>query len=339
MTRRTFFVVCLATFTIVCQAAPLNGGTSQKASSTSAGPKAHSPSGTKSFNPRSTPRPSPTSSKIRPLSSAVSSKIPSTPFPSTVTAPSETKSTLLSSATQQYTTSAPILPTPTLPAAPNWVMYANGTTGYALSLLLSSIGADAGQRWVTAEIASTQIGSTDPAGSNKDLSSAVDTLVGEPSTHQTWVDTYIDFLIEAGGDINSTAETQVKNHGNNVTATWAVEQTKLVKAYAAAHPGNVTYVGVNVTGVQTLDAITSGEIIGWAWHGGDTNCTSSTAANSTSISMNNATSTSGGAANCTLDSDGPYTTKDYQAYSNATAAYETLQTEIAGFGDLTQVNS
>ncbi|KAJ7671935.1 hypothetical protein B0H17DRAFT_1208862 [Mycena rosella] len=49
--------------------------------------------------------------------------------------------------------------------APNWAAYANGTTGFALHRLLTSIAPDAPQRWVTAgPISSTQIGGSDPAG-------------------------------------------------------------------------------------------------------------------------------------------------------------------------------
>ncbi|KAJ6573841.1 hypothetical protein DFH09DRAFT_382212 [Mycena vulgaris] len=217
------------------------------------------------------------------------------------------------------------------PPVTNWAAYGNDTTGFALHQLLNRIGPDAPQRWVTVEIASTQIGSADPAGSNADLSAAADTAdVGGPPGFARWVDTYIKFLIETGRATDAVDD--IMGEQNRTTEAWAAAQAKLVRAYEAAHPGNITNVGVDIAGVASIDAVTMGQIIGWASRGGDVNCT----ANLT-LARTNETHTAAGAASCTFDSDGPYTAADYQNYSTVTAAYNTLQTRIQALGVVEQM--
>ncbi|KAJ7102571.1 hypothetical protein B0H15DRAFT_796004 [Mycena belliarum] len=225
------------------------------------------------------------------------------------------------STTSSTSTSAASLPSASAPAL-NWAAYGNGTTGSALHQLLVRIAPDAPQRWATALITSTQIGSDNPAGSNADLYTAADALdfpaTSAGSVGRGWVETYIEFLLEAGVH-NTTAENELLTLQNETTKAWAMAQEKLVRAYMAAHPGNVTSVGVNVAGTQKIDAVTLGPMIEWAWQGGDAHC------------VGNST------GNCKFDSDEPYTEADYKNFQNATAAYASLQTWKEGYDTLTQM--
>lgn len=234
----------------------------------------------------------------------------------------------LPSATQQNTTSTSSPTSST--SVPNWAAYPTGTIGYALNQLLSnSIEADFPQRWDVAEIAPTQIGLSDPAGSNADLSKAVDTVFAESSNYRTWVETYIEFLHEASANFTLTdAENKTLYDYISAAEPWAAAQVKLVKAYDAAHPGNVTYVGVDVTNVAKINGTTMEQMADWAYRGGDANCTSSTGGNSTSSS--NQTYPSSGTTNCTFDSDGPYTADDYSTFLAVASTYFSLQEEVFG---------
>ncbi|KAJ6573846.1 hypothetical protein DFH09DRAFT_1361908 [Mycena vulgaris] len=246
----------------------------------------------------------------------------------------------LPSATQQNlnTTS-----TPTPNPVPNWAAYANGTIGFALHRILTVIAPDAPQRWVTAEIASTQIASDDPAGSNADLSKAVDTSFGVEWSHQTWVDTYTDFLSEAGNSSLTADVEKVSNDWLNASAKWSAEQVKLVRAYEAAHPGNVTYVGIDIANISRVDGIDMGIMMAWGEAGGDGNCTRGAEGNVTS-SGGNSTShpytsssnhTSKRSENCTSDSS--YTTDDYKHFLSVASTHGVLAIEIVGFNTQQQM--
>ncbi|KAJ7139424.1 hypothetical protein C8R44DRAFT_847431 [Mycena epipterygia] len=243
----------------------------------------------------------------------------------------------LPSATQQNTTSTSSPTSST--SVPNWAAYPTGTTGYALNQLLSnSIGAGFPQRWAVAEIAPTQIGLSDPAGSNADLSKAVDTVFAESSNYSTWVETYIEFLREASANfILTDAENKTLYDYISAAEPWAAAQVKLVRAYEAAHPGNVTYVGVDVTNVAKINGTTMVQMEDWAHRGGDANCTSNTGGNSTSSS--NQTYPSNGTTSCTFDRDGPYTTDDYSAYLTAASTYFSLQGEVFGPDEIQEMAS
>ncbi|KAJ7480000.1 hypothetical protein B0H11DRAFT_2422521, partial [Mycena galericulata] len=218
-------------------------------------------------------------------------------------------SSALPSATQQGATS-----TPTLTMVTEWQNYSNGTIGYALNQLLSAIGPDATQRWVTAEIGTTQIGGLDPAGSNLDLSNAVDVVFGGEQGMR-WVDKYTEFLLEAGGSDNISA-TLVQQY-NNATKVYAETEVKLVKAYGATHPANVTYVGVNVPGLKQIPPMTLDDIRNW---GAAANCTSSADSNSNITVSQNTTGTEG-PTNC------PFSAEDYKAYLAAASTFHSLEIE------------
>ncbi|KAJ7037388.1 hypothetical protein C8F04DRAFT_410463 [Mycena alexandri] len=201
----------------------------------------------------------------------------------------------------------------------NWEMYGESTRGYAINHLLATIDPNAWQRWVTAEISSTQIGGSDAAGSNKDLSAAVETVLTSNSTYQRsrWIDLYTQFLIEAGGNV--PANVTYQNEYMNATKAYATEEVKLVQAYTAAHPTNISSVGVDVFNITHIDPLTIGWMQYWASYGGDANCTSSpgnpiSRRNSTLNGTSSSDSSSGAIGNCTLDSEGAYTTEDYQRY-------------------------
>ncbi|KAJ6569485.1 hypothetical protein B0H19DRAFT_696134 [Mycena capillaripes] len=232
---------------------------------------------------------------------------------------------LPSAATQNATS------TPTLTMVPNWAAYTNGTRGYALNQLLSQgISSDAPQRWVTADgIASTQIGGSDPAGSNKDLDAAINTVFGDESNHRTWVDTYIDFLLKAGNSSLAEGATIFKELAGNKTA-WAAEQVKLVRAYEAAHPGNISYVGVYIGNVSRVDGLDLGQMEDWARRGGDANCTSSADGKlaSSSRTLNEASNSSSG-DNCTFDSSGSYTAKDYKKFLAVASQNSDMEKKVA----------
>ncbi|KAJ6498072.1 hypothetical protein C8R47DRAFT_318097 [Mycena vitilis] len=329
MMRRATFVALLATFTILCRGAPLHNdrrdaGASSATSST-------------------------------PLLSASTSVTSTNPTTSS-TLGSHTQNTVTSTASSASSSSSSspsrgghnAASTPILAPVANWTAFANGTRGYALhQLLTQGISQDAPQRWVTANgIASTDIGGSDPGLSNEALNKAVDTVFGNGSNHRTWVETYCQFLIETWNSTSTASE--ISDMISNLTdaqTAYATEQARLVRAYVAAHPGNVTYVGVNVANVTRVNGTDMGLMQDWARWGGDANCTSSaggnlasrTAGNSTLNTLNttttlNATSSSSGNStssdngNCTLSSDvGFYTADDYNnKYLTAASRYETV---------------
>ncbi|KAJ7724987.1 hypothetical protein DFH07DRAFT_261018 [Mycena maculata] len=199
------------------------------------------------------------------------------------------------STTQQGATSSP-----TLTMVTNWAAFPNGTIGFAVNQLLSSIGSDAVQRFVLAEIGTTQIGGSNLQGSNKDLHSTVDAAFGE-GPGSTWVDTYTDFLLAAGG--NATAPINF-TQWFNAREVVAEQQVKLVKAYGETHSANITYVGIDVPGLQRIPTTTLWEIQNW---GSEQNCTSS---------VGNATQS------C------PYSVEDDLAYDDANTVYSQLQTQM-----------
>ncbi|KAJ7652081.1 hypothetical protein DFH06DRAFT_540998 [Mycena polygramma] len=305
MTRSATFVALLATFTILCHGAPLhNDRRDAGASSTTS----------------STPLSSATTS-VTSATSATSSTS-SSPTPSgtqntvTSTASSASSSTSSSPSTgAQNATSTPVT---------NWTAFANGTRGNALyQLLTQGISKSAPQRWVTEDgISSTDIGGSDPGLSNKALEKAVNTAFGNGSNHRTYVELYWQFCIDAG-NFSSEVQALAKNTSDAQSA-YATEQVKLVRAYIAAHPGNVTHVGVNVTNVELVKPTELTQMEIWASSGGAANCTSSIGGNLTSRAVGNSTSntsnatsissgnsTSGGSDNCT------YTADDYRKYSAA----------------------
>ncbi|KAJ7171703.1 hypothetical protein C8R43DRAFT_979121 [Mycena crocata] len=298
MIRPAFFVIFLATFTISCLAAPLND-----------------------------------QELGRRALSASSSESSSRLSASSTTSPSASASTVSNPGSSQQNQTS----TPSLSSVPNWAAYENGTIGYTLNQLLNRIASDAPQRWVTASpIAHTLIGSTNSAGSNKDLEEAVNTLVdpGKEDGSPRWVDKYIHFLLAAGnGTILTDAEAKIDaEYRGNATTWWATEQMKLVNAYEAAHPGNITWIGSDV-GDLHVNGTTLGEIRQWAAWGGDTNCTWSAGRNSAS------NETEGGVTNCPVDSDGPYTGQDYNNYLAAASHYYNLQQEEANFSELQRMAS
>ncbi|KAJ7652073.1 hypothetical protein DFH06DRAFT_1206702 [Mycena polygramma] len=336
MMRNTTFVPLLAIFTILCQGAPLHNDRRDVSASS-----------TTSIS-TSTPLPSATTS--------VASTTSTTPSTSSTTLPSSTQnttstasSTSSSSPSSLSTSSQNATSTPTLTPATNWTAFANGARGYALhQLLTQGISQDAPQRWVTTEgISSTNIGGSDPGLSNKDLEKAVNTVFGNGSSHQTWVETYWQFLMHAG---NSSASQELIK---NVTAThnvYATEQVKLVRAYGAAHPGNVSYVGVNVTSLIFVPAIDIAQMEDWASSGAAVNCTSGASGNLTSRTVGNSTlstlnatssssgnSTSSGSGNCNYDSDGPYTADDYKNYSAARNHWMVYESEYQKSGFTSQM--
>ncbi|KAJ7743857.1 hypothetical protein B0H16DRAFT_1463517 [Mycena metata] len=234
--------------------------------------------------------------------------------------------TLSSSGTPSSSANAP-LPSADSPTSisVNWQMYGEGTSGYAINHLLSTIDPSAWQRWVTAEISSTQIGGSDSAGSNKDLSTAVEKVLTTNSTYQRsrWIDVYTQFLIDAGGILPNTTYLDEYSYA---LSNYSAEEVKLVQAYEAAHPTNISSVGVDVVNVTHIDLLTLGWMRYWAYHGGDANCTGnpgnsiSTTSNGTSSSNSSSgagtfsSNSSLGVGNCMLDSEGAYTTEDYQRY-------------------------
>ncbi|KAJ6498055.1 hypothetical protein C8R47DRAFT_1068950 [Mycena vitilis] len=333
MVRIATFVALLATFTNLCQGAPLyNDRRDVSASNTTS-------------SSTSTPIPSATASVTSTTPSTSSSPHPSGTRNTTSTAfnTSSSSPSSPSTSTQSATSTATLTP------GTNWTAFANGTRGYALhQLLTQGISQDAPQRWVTTEgISSTNIGGSDPGLSNKDLEKAVNTVFGNGSSHQTWVETYWQFLVHAG---NSSASRELMK---NVTANqnvYATEQVKLVRAYGAAHPGNVSYVGVNVTNLVLVPAIDIAQMEDWASSGAAVNCTSGASANLTSRTVGNSTSstfnatssssgnsTSGGSGNCNYDSDGPYTADDYKKYSAARNHWMVYESEYQKSGFTSQM--
>jgi hypothetical protein len=155
---------------------------------------------------------------------------------------------------------------PPLPVT-DFSLYSNGTIGHKVSEFLSALGNNATDRWITAEISSTMIASADSAGSNKDLSEQVD--LSFPSGPARWVDTYVDFLVAAGRvaqDNSSVTAEEVDDlyeQKTNAMAKFAAEELKLFKAYEASHPGNVTYVGVNIKNVSLIEPITLSRVRYW----------------------------------------------------------------------------
>ncbi|KAJ7733731.1 hypothetical protein DFH07DRAFT_131745 [Mycena maculata] len=138
--------------------------------------------------------------------------------------------------------------------------------------LLNLSPAGAINRWVTAQpISGTSLGSDNPIQSNADLSSFVDVaFTDDPAIpgNASWVDTYINFLIEAGStNITETQENVLSADLTNSTTAFATAQVKLVQAYEDANPNNVTYVGVNIWNVSRIDPLSLGVIEEWGSQG------------------------------------------------------------------------
>ncbi|KAJ7132813.1 hypothetical protein C8R43DRAFT_649902 [Mycena crocata] len=141
-----------------------------------------------------------------------------------------------------------------------------------LNTTLTNLSPGAVDRWVTASpISSTSLGLDNQIESSADLSQFVDEMfTKDPSTpgNATWVDTYIDFLIEAGDtNITETQETQLFSNYNNSTTAFAKAQVKLVQAYEAANPDNVTYVGINIYNTSRIDPLSLKVIEQWGSQG------------------------------------------------------------------------
>ncbi|KAJ7462223.1 hypothetical protein B0H11DRAFT_2054655 [Mycena galericulata] len=127
-------------------------------------------------------------------------------------------------------------------------------------------------RWVTADpISFTSLGSDNPTASNADLSSFVDQAFTDDPTipgNASWVDTYIDFLIEVGStNITETQESALFANYSNATTAFATAQVKLVQAYETANPNNVTYVGINIHNVSKVDPLSLSVIEEWGSQG------------------------------------------------------------------------
>ncbi|KAJ6577081.1 hypothetical protein B0H10DRAFT_925954 [Mycena sp. CBHHK59/15] len=253
--------------------------------------------------------------------------------PSSSNTSSTSTSPVPPSATQQNATS-----TPSLTSVPNFAAYTNGTIGWYLNEMLVWIDHDAPNRWVTAQpISSTMLGSQIAANSNADLSEQVDMAFSDGVSRQGWVDTYIDFLIEAGqANASWSDDVQVLlQQSMNATAAFAAEQVKLVNAYTAAHPNNVTYVGVDIANVSRVDGITMEQMEYWASLGGDANSTLCGGLSSNSSSSSDAGGTS--KENCTLDAAGPYTKEDYNTYLAVASTAGNFQIQIASTNEEIQM--
>ncbi|KAJ7785082.1 hypothetical protein DFH07DRAFT_1054517 [Mycena maculata] len=127
-------------------------------------------------------------------------------------------------------------------------------------------------RWVTAApISGTSLGSDNVIQSNADLASFVDVaFMDDPAQpgNGGWVDTYIQFLIEAGStNVTEIQETALTTNLTNSTTALAAAQVKLVTAYEDANPNNVTYVGVNIWNVSRIDPLSLGVIEEWGAQG------------------------------------------------------------------------
>ncbi|KAJ7102574.1 hypothetical protein B0H15DRAFT_943476 [Mycena belliarum] len=237
------------------------------------------------------------------------------------------------SATQQNATS-----TPTHSVVPNWTAFANGTTGFALNQLLTrTIGPDALEHWVTSDVASTEIGSSDPGRSNADLSKTVNTAFGGGNwSHKTWVETYLDFLIEGGGNATVTdAENKTFTDYMNSTKMWAAEQVNLVRAYVSAHPGNVTYVGIDIANVSRVDGLDMEVMKAWGEAGGD--CTSGAGGNITSSTNSTSNLPLARDNNSTASDNCTYAAEDYAKFLSAASTHFDLQGEIAKFSTQVQM--
>ncbi|KAJ7096386.1 hypothetical protein C8R44DRAFT_376748 [Mycena epipterygia] len=141
-----------------------------------------------------------------------------------------------------------------------------------LNTTLSKLSPGAIDRWVTAEpISSTSLGSDDPTQSNADLASLVDKMFTNDSSipgRDSWVDTYLNFLIEAGNtNVTQTQENTLFTNYNNATTAFATAQVKLVQAYEDANPNNVTYVGVNIYNASKIDPLSLKVIEHWGSQG------------------------------------------------------------------------
>ncbi|KAJ7287598.1 hypothetical protein C8J57DRAFT_591623 [Mycena rebaudengoi] len=141
-----------------------------------------------------------------------------------------------------------------------------------LNSTLSNLSTGALDRWVTAEpIGLTRLGSDNPTESNADLTEFVNVAFTDDPTvpsRDTWVDTYIEFLLEAGETNTTDAQEQkIYDDFSNATSAFAIAQVKLVKAYEAANPDNITYVGVNIYNASRIPALSLKAIETWGSNG------------------------------------------------------------------------
>ncbi|KAJ6609852.1 hypothetical protein B0H10DRAFT_451758 [Mycena sp. CBHHK59/15] len=141
-----------------------------------------------------------------------------------------------------------------------------------LNKTLANLSPGAIDRWVTADpISITSLGSGDPTESNADLSRLVDHMfTDDPSKpgRDSWVDTYVDFLIEMGDtNITETQENNLFVNFNNATTAFAKAQVKLVQAYEDASPNNITFVGVNIFNVSRIHPLSLKVIETWGSQG------------------------------------------------------------------------
>ncbi|KAJ7287597.1 hypothetical protein C8J57DRAFT_591674 [Mycena rebaudengoi] len=146
------------------------------------------------------------------------------------------------------------------------------TAKVQLNSTLRNLSPDVLNRWATAEpIGLTRLGSDNPTESNADLTEYVNVAFTDDPTvpsRDTWVDTYIEFLLEAG-ETNTTDEQEQKIYDDfsNATSAFAIAQVKLVKAYEEANPDNVTYVGVNIYNASRIPALSLKAIETWGSNG------------------------------------------------------------------------
>lgn len=139
----------------------------------------------------------------------------------------------------------------------------------SLSDMLGKQGPDFLNNFITASpIHLTSFGLDDDATSNADLSSFVDHAFnsdGETRSNAGWVDTYIEFLIEAGQKCLPDLKTQFKviDEYFDATDALAAAQAKLLQAYRNATDAVPTNIGAHVADAQAVDTLTIVEVEKW----------------------------------------------------------------------------
>lgn len=137
-------------------------------------------------------------------------------------------------------------------------------------MLEHSVDLDAPNRFVLASpIAQTAIGLSDSTQSSKGLSDLLDQSFGnDPDTtdNGTWVDTYIQFLLDAGASAGSFQQQQSElNAYSQALVDFSKSSAALTAAYFAAFDSVLSLIGIKIPSIPThTDPLTIRTMEQWA---------------------------------------------------------------------------